>query len=80
MKSLFEWIREDPDYVKKKRKEELRGQISERQVRLNHLNMMRGPTAVQRDMRDPEDARWIDRLNAEIAPLKEELKKLESAD
>lgn len=81
MKSPWEWVREgNPDYLKNKRKGELRTQISERQERLDHVTMMRGTGAEQRDMRDPEDARLIDRLTSEIEALKGELQKFETAD
>jgi hypothetical protein len=78
MKSLFEWVREgNPEYVKNKRKEELEAERSGYQEQLDTITMHRGPKGVQRDTRDPEDARLMDRLTGRIADINRELEELE---
>jgi len=81
MKSIFEWVREgNPDYVKNKKKKELEAEMAGFQERLDHLTTMRGEGAIQRDMRDPEDARLIDRLEGDIERVKKELAELEGSN
>jgi hypothetical protein len=63
--------------AEQQKKTELEEKIRSRQAWLDQLTMNRGMGAEQRDMRDPEDARIIDRLTDELAALRSELEKLE---
>lgn len=66
--------------AEQKKKADLEARLASHEQWLASLQMHTGPKSIRRDYGDPEDARIIDRLTGEIAALKDELKKLESAN